>query len=323
MQPVVVQAVPGQQQQQPQQPQRTRREIIQDRYAAKVAAGFGIVIIISGGLVLIFGVATIVLQCQLHQVGSPFFCGVLFVVTGCVCLMSSYKRTQGYIVASMVFCIIAATLAIFWLMIIESVAVALEESYYYYDYNNYDCYDPNSYQYDPNCDSIISRRRAIGGVLIGLSLLVAILATIFAPFTCYAVCCVTPRPTPVMYYVASQPGSAPVPAGQVLMVPAGSQIPQGVAPPSGQVVQAVPYYSPPQPAYPGQAYPQQQQQYPKQVHVTPAVPQSQATAPQPPAQGDLYTSASPPPSYYSSLNVQAEASGRSEQQPEQTKSPLV
>ncbi|XP_006820854.2 uncharacterized protein LOC102803309 [Saccoglossus kowalevskii] len=108
----------------------------------KSAAGFGITQASMGVLAIIFGITAAIIRCSLAFLGTGIWCGVYFIVTGCMVYVSAARTSRRWIITSMILSIIAA--AVCGLVLIPVSAVAVSEDYiytecYYFGLNN--CYN--------------------------------------------------------------------------------------------------------------------------------------------------------------------------------------
>ncbi|XP_070539990.1 uncharacterized protein [Ptychodera flava] len=88
--------------------------------------------IVLGGLAVILGIVTLVIGCQLSYIGAGMWCGILFIVSGCIGLVSARKKTRAMIIASMVLSIVSASLSVAVLGVISIVATTGENDAYAY-----------------------------------------------------------------------------------------------------------------------------------------------------------------------------------------------
>ncbi|XP_070537359.1 uncharacterized protein [Ptychodera flava] len=123
-------------------------------------------------------------------------------------VLAANKKTNSWIISSMVMCIISASLfhpILFGIMVVTMVIEANDACYYdNYDYQNgvgqtYNCDDDNK-----NKDI----KLAIEGVILFLGFIDFIVAIVNSVYCCSAICCKSRNATPFVYYTA-QPGGVP------------------------------------------------------------------------------------------------------------------
>ncbi|XP_002736527.1 uncharacterized protein LOC100374235 [Saccoglossus kowalevskii] len=192
-------------------------------FSHRIAAGLGISQVILGGILIMFGIVSVVIKTQLFFIGAPYWCGTLFSVTGAVSCVSAYKKTTQTIIASLVLSILSSVVSGIVLLVLASIALSLE------DYYN-DCYDYLHGRGSYICTmETIKGRLAVDGAIVVIAFLESIFGILSAVFCCRAVCCGDPG-APVVYFFA-QPDAAQsqLPMATVTEgAPAVVMIPQGV-----------------------------------------------------------------------------------------------
>jgi len=256
-----------------------------ENYQFKSARALGIAQIVCGVLCFIFQIAAIAVGATAAFVAPGIWCGILFVIAGCLGVASASSKTACTIVATMVLSIISSVF-VFNVLIVAAVALGVDNDCH--DYHYYDYY----YPYREECNK--PPKLAMSGILLLLSI-VELIASIWASvLCCSAVCCGRrmPSQTTVMY----TSGGVQYP-GQVVVMNSGANpmIPQGGI--AGGVVYTTTY--PTQPTvmtgYPGQVVIQNQQasapgQVPGQVYNP-----GQPVNPPPYAAGSAPPYQTPPP----------------------------
>ncbi|XP_002738619.1 uncharacterized protein LOC100375187 [Saccoglossus kowalevskii] len=85
---------------------------------------------ISLGVILIsLGIASIIIECYISELGAPIWCGVFIVVTGVIGCWAANKQTRDVIITSSVMSLMATVLACTVLFVTSLVAITMEEEY--------------------------------------------------------------------------------------------------------------------------------------------------------------------------------------------------
>ncbi|XP_077999932.1 uncharacterized protein LOC144452660 [Glandiceps talaboti] len=233
-----------------QEPQPTSYHVLPttkpSKFNTTAASVFGICQIFLGSLVILFGIAAYILGSYLYKIATPLWCGVLFVLTGVVGLVSSFKTSNGMILASMVMSLVTAVFAGLVLLTMESITVDEDNDGTCVDW---DLVDPKKcLKIRRTTDD--ERREAINGMLIFLSIAVAILAVFNMVFSWRALSRgeqnYANRVKPAVYLVSGSDYVTDDPRAQVVMLPAGVQQVNFGHESFGQPVQPTqhPYYDP-------------------------------------------------------------------------------
>ncbi|XP_077868369.1 uncharacterized protein LOC144358578 [Saccoglossus kowalevskii] len=82
-------------QQQQQQQVHTNNNTNRPRYSQKTATALAISQIVLGVLALVFGIVAIEIGCTKSHIGSGIWCGLFFLLTGCIGCVSASRKTQS------------------------------------------------------------------------------------------------------------------------------------------------------------------------------------------------------------------------------------
>ncbi|XP_070576382.1 membrane-spanning 4-domains subfamily A member 4A-like [Ptychodera flava] len=162
----------------PQQFQPTIRNGTRPGFAKRTITALSFCQFLLGGTTVALGIVAIVIECVSSEIGCGIWCGVFFMVSGLLGLISASKKTNGLIITSMVLSVVSASLFA-PVLLSASVAMIFQEEYGNDDYFYYDA-----------CLVVES--------LLGLMAATeAVIAIISSAFCCRAVCC---DPPPIMMH---------------------------------------------------------------------------------------------------------------------------
>ncbi|XP_070543455.1 uncharacterized protein [Ptychodera flava] len=156
-----------------QQLQPTIRNDTRPGFANRTITGLSLCQLLLGGIAVALGIVAIVIKCVSSELGCGIWCGVFFMVSGLIGLISASKKTNGLIITFMVLSVVSASLFA-PVLLSASVAMISQEEYGNDDYLYYDA-----------CLAVES--------LLGLTAVAeAVIAIIASAFCCRAVCCDQP-----------------------------------------------------------------------------------------------------------------------------------
>ncbi|XP_077868648.1 membrane-spanning 4-domains subfamily A member 4A-like [Saccoglossus kowalevskii] len=200
------------------QPVQTSSNGLRHGFAHNTVMGLGITQIFIGIACLALGIVTLLEKCAVYQISAPIWCGVFFLITGVIGCLSSRKKTNATIIASLVLSILSSSLGV--IIMIYSELFALIKHLPCLNESSLVCYAYAAHNKVCVASSI---------ALMVLTFIELVIATINSGFGCRTICC-SQGVSPQMYYLVGE--SSSVSHEQIPMddIPCTESLPQNDPP---------------------------------------------------------------------------------------------
>ncbi|XP_070536455.1 uncharacterized protein [Ptychodera flava] len=157
-------------------------------FSHKAACGFGVIHLQFGVDCIAVGIAAAILPCSIDVPILAISSGVLFLLTGAACLFSVWKKTDSWIITSLVLSIISAVLSLVLL-----IDCGLHIPYLMSRYDVRYIATPRPPELEELYHSEMVKRISINALVAVLSLMEGVLAIITSGFSCRTLCCHKPE----------------------------------------------------------------------------------------------------------------------------------